>query len=148
MSFLVIEPKRDAVAPFYVDRNVLENILDFFVGNILVVFKVKDFECYPHLLLDVSHQGGYKKLYELVMIDSFVSVGVDLAANSVTDRLRDVQVLFSSQQAEVVFSSSRNQSIVDFRKVRDRHFLKKVGVKLRVEFLDLDRIRALLELLR
>jgi len=62
------------------------------------------------------------------MIDSFISVSVDLVANTLSYWVREVHVLLCLKQTEIIFSASRNQSIINLAEIGNGNILDKVSI--------------------
>ena len=125
---LVVKAKGDSKPALIIDWDVLQNIFDFFGCNTFIFFRIEDLEGNHHFLLDIAHQGSYKEFYEFVMVNSLVSVGIDLVADALSDWVGHVQILHGSEQAKVILGASGNQTEVHLAQVRDSHVFQKVGI--------------------
>ena len=73
-------------------RDVLQDELDFFFLDELVSVLVVAPEGNEHFLVERTHEEVEEESNELVMVDSFVTVGIDLVDHSLPNQQRKVQV--------------------------------------------------------
>jgi hypothetical protein len=75
-------------------RNVLEDDDNFFFGNVLIKIYVVEIEGYQLLLSSGSHEHLDEKLDKLIVINSFVTISVDLFNESIGKEFWKVKIPF------------------------------------------------------
>ena len=91
---------------------MLEDELDVLSRDALVLFEVVALESDLQLLLEVADEAVAQEFDKFVVVDSFVSVGVDLIANSNAKSFWHVQVLDCPFEADVVLGAPGDESEV------------------------------------
>lgn len=112
----------------YGQRHMFEKVLDVLSHDEFVVFWIETSKCYHHLLVPVAHQERDHEVDELIVVDPFVSIGVDLAAYSLCQRLRKIEVLFSPEQTRIVLGAASDETQIYAAQVWHHHLLEEVLV--------------------
>ena len=95
------------------DWYVLQNQFNLLLCDDFVIVDIIASKSYEHPLFKCSHEQFHEEANELVMINSFISIGVDLFYNSVSNELWHIQILFSPHNTQVVLELSIDESIVN-----------------------------------
>jgi hypothetical protein len=83
-KFVIFWVETDALARTQINRNMFQNDRDFFFSYNLVKFNIVKTKSYQLFLTSLAHKDSYKEIDKLIMINSLVSIFIDLFDESST----------------------------------------------------------------
>ena len=120
--------------------HVLQEELHFIGLDALISVSVEAIERDHHLLPLVAHQSLEEESYKLVMIDPFVSIGVDLANKRFSQEFGQIQILLGLRGAKISLCAPAHQTKEDRAQVGHQYFLDEVSIPALLEMVDLERV--------
>jgi hypothetical protein len=80
-------------------------------GDAFIPCGIKAIESNLELLFGASHYSLQKELNELVSVDTFISVCIDLAADPLANKIRHAHILLYFLKRDILFVSLLNDAL-------------------------------------